>query len=100
RDRGALLERLATDGVLPSPRAPGDPAALRGAIHDFLCRTPAALVGLALDDLAGEADAVNLPGVGPDRHPSWMRKISMTIDEMKSSVEVEKAMRCSGRGRK
>ena len=102
RERGktALLARLAEDGVLPEPRAPDDDVALRGAIHEFLCRTPAALVGLALDDLAGEIDAVNLPGVGPDQHPSWMRKISMTIDEMKSSVEVEKAMRCSGRGRK
>ena len=103
RDRGALLERLATDGVLPSPRAPGDPAALRGAIHDFLCRTPAALVGLALDDLAGEADAVNLPGVGPDRHPSWTRKMSLTIEEMRESEQVRAALRCgdraSGEGR-
>src|SRR5205823_12852580 len=100
RDKRALLARLAQDGILPEARAPDDAAVLRGAIHEFLCRTPAALVGLALDDLAGEIDAVNLPGVGPDQHPSWMRKMSMTIEEMQSSEEESKAVRCSGRGRK
>ncbi len=100
RDKQALLARLAQDGILPEARAPDDAGVLRGAIHEFLCRTPAALVGLALDDLAGEIDAVNLPGVGPDQHPSWMRKMSMTIEEMQSSEEVSKAVRCSGRGRK
>lgn len=82
-DKKALLTRLAREGILSSARAPDDPAALRGAIHEFLCRTPSALVGLALDDLAGELDAVNLPGVGPDEHPSWKRKMGMTIDELR-----------------
>ena len=97
RDKRALLSRLAREGVLPQARAPNDAAELRGAIHEFLCRSPAALVGLALDDLAGEIDAVNLPGVSPDRHPSWKRKMSMTIDELRASSEVRNAMRCSGR---
>src|SRR5439155_25779688 len=97
RDKGALLERLAGDGVLPAAGAPREPAELRGAIHEFLCRTPAALVGLALDDLVGEADAVNLPGVGPDRHPSWTRKMSLTVAEMRNSPDVQKALRCGGR---
>ena len=61
---------------------------------------PAALVGLALDDLAGEIDAVNLPGVGPDKHPSWMRKMSMTLEEMRTSPGVRAALRCSERSGK
>ena len=44
KDKHALLTRLAREGVLPSARAPNDSAALRGAIHEFLCRTPSALV--------------------------------------------------------
>jgi 4-alpha-glucanotransferase len=97
RDKAALLRRLTEEGILSEPRAPDDGAALRGAIHEFLCRTPAVLVGLAVDDLAGEIDAVNLPGVGPDRHPSWMRKMSMTIEEMRESPEVDQALRCASR---
>jgi len=98
QDKGALLARLAKEGVLDEAVAPNDPADLRGAIHEFLCRTPAALVGLALDDLAGEMDAVNLPGVGPDKHPSWKRKMGMTIDDMRVSPAVRAALRCSERG--
>jgi 4-alpha-glucanotransferase len=99
RDKQDLLSRLAREGILPAAEAPNDPE-LRGAIHEFLCRTPAALVGLALDDLAGETDAVNLPGVGPDKHPSWVRKMSLTIDEMRASPEVGKAMDCHDRSLK
>ena len=98
QDKQALLARLAKEGVLEDAAAPNDPAILRGAIHEFLCRTPAALVGLALDDLAGEIDAVNLPGVGPDKHPSWKRKMGMTIDDMRTSNEVRKSLRCAERG--
>lgn len=97
RDKKALLSRLAREDVLASARAPDDPAALRGAIHEFLCSTPAALVGMAVDDLAGEVDAVNLPGVGPDKHPSWKRKMSMTVDELRASEDVHSALRCDGR---
>ena len=98
QDKQALLARLAKEGVLEDAVAPNDPAVLRGAIHEFLCRTPAALVGLALDDLAGELDAVNLPGVGPDKHPSWKRKMGMTIDDMRVSPAVRTALRCGSRG--
>jgi 4-alpha-glucanotransferase len=97
KDKRDLLTRLARDGILQAARAPNDPGVLRGAIHEFLCRTPAALVGLALDDLAGETEAVNLPGVGPDQHASWQRKMSMTIDEMRDSADVRAALRCSER---
>ena len=61
REREALLRRLADDHVLPQPRAPKSPAALRGAVHAFLCRTPARLVGISLDDLTG-GEPVNVPG--------------------------------------
>jgi len=98
-DRQALLDRLADDDVLPYPIAPASPADLRGAVHDLLCRSPAQLVGLSLDDLVGELDAVNVPGVGPDRHPSWMRKMRQPLEVIVMSDDTRAALRCADRGR-
>ena len=80
-------------------REPND-VEFRAAVHEFLCKTPAALVGIALDDLTGEVDAVNVPGVGPDKHSSWTRKMSMTLEEMRESPDVGRALRCSSRSAK
>lgn len=99
RERSALVERLAADGILPTPRAPLSLAELRGAVHAFLCSTPARLVGLALDDLAGEGDPVNVPGVGPDKHASWTRKMRQPLEVITSSADVRTALRCDGRRR-
>jgi 4-alpha-glucanotransferase len=96
--REGILERLAADGDLPSADAPADPAELRGAVHAFLCRTPAAMVGLNLDDLVGESEPVNLPGVTPDLYPSWTRKLSLPLESLPDRPEVRAALRC-GRGR-
>jgi 4-alpha-glucanotransferase len=92
-----LLRRLASDGVLPTAQAPGSDAELRGAIHRFLCKTPAALVGISLDDLAGEVEPVNLPGVEPDRFPSWTRRMRMSLEQMRRDDGVKRALGCERR---
>ena len=94
RDREALLERLVDEGLLPedADRDDVDALELRHAVHAFLRRTPAWLVGFSLDDLAGETDAVNLPGVGPDKFPSWTRKQSMSLEELRESAAVRYAL--------
>lgn len=98
-DRVALLDRLVDDDVLPFPVAPASPADLRGAVHELLCRSPAQLVGFSLDDLAGELDAVNVPGVGPETHPSWVRKMRQPLEVIMMSDDARASLRCYGRQR-
>ncbi|MGH7623983.1 MAG: 4-alpha-glucanotransferase, partial [Gemmatimonadaceae bacterium] len=83
RERTGLAERLAADGVITDAAAiqhGGEP--LRTAVHRFLRRTPALLVGLSLDDLTGEVEPVNVPGVSPDRFPSWTRRMSTALESL------------------
>lgn len=97
-ERQAILDRLAAEGVLPEAREPAGGGELRGAVHAFLCRTPAAMVGLSLDDLVGEAEPVNVPGVPPDRFSSWTRKLSTPVEALPHDAEVLAGLRCEGRG--
>jgi len=78
--RGALQARLRADGWLDTDTP--DRAQLAGAVTAFLASTPSTLVGLALDDLAGESEPVNLPGVPPERHASWTRRLHCGLDEL------------------
>jgi 4-alpha-glucanotransferase len=91
-ERRALVRRLAGTGLLPDTAAPPDDATLRGAVHAFLCRTPAALVGISLEDLAGQAEPVNLPGVGRDTFPSWSRRLPLSLEQFASDRGVATAM--------
>ena len=97
REKEALLRRLAADGVLAHARPPATSTELRAAVHEFLCITPAALVGISLDDIVGERDPVNLPGVGPDDFPSWTRRLRVTVDELRADATFTEALGCAGR---
>ena len=75
--KAALVDALARAGATPDApvdaSAPHD-AAVTAAIHRFVGASAAALVLIQADDLAGEAMAVNLPGVDRER-PNWRRRL-------------------------
>lgn len=87
RDRRALARRLTAEGV-------GDPGmGLAAAVYAFLAKTPAPLLGVALDDLTGETEPLNLPGVGLDRYPSWSRRLRLPLGELARRAEVREVLR-------
>jgi 4-alpha-glucanotransferase len=82
-DRWALIEMLIDAGLLPeSARENVRSEPLIAALHAFLRQTPSALVGLALDDLAREAEPVNIPGIWQDKYPSWSRRMRETLETL------------------
>jgi 4-alpha-glucanotransferase len=99
-DKAALLSRLR----LAPPKhyeEPHFPQKLTASVHEFLGSTPASLVGESLDDLTGEIEPVNVPGVSPATYPSWRRRSRMTVEEIAWSFSVDEAMQCEDRrGRK
>jgi 4-alpha-glucanotransferase len=84
RDCAALRRRLVREDLLPSDPSPLQPDSLAAAVTAFLCRTPAPLVGLSLDDLVGETEPVNLPGVPASQHRSWTRRMRVPLDRISS----------------
>jgi 4-alpha-glucanotransferase len=69
-----------------------DGLTVRAAVHDFLALTPASLMGISLDDVAGETEPVNIPGTSPDQRPNWTRRMSRTLAEIRASEETARAI--------
>jgi 4-alpha-glucanotransferase len=90
--REALAMALIEEGLWPVGEEPTTDLALREAVHSFLRRTPSWLVGLSLDDLVGQVEPVNLPGVASDRWPSWTRRMTMSLEAMTGSADVQRAL--------
>ena len=91
RDLTQLRQRLR----LAEDVTPGD---LTAAVHAFLGRTPAPLVGISLDDLAGETEPVNIPGVPPERFPSWTRRMGTPLCELAHGEHTAQLDRLRSRG--
>jgi 4-alpha-glucanotransferase len=51
------------------------------AIARFLARTPSRLVAIALDDIAGALDQINIPGTF-DEHPNWRRRLPISLEDL------------------
>ena len=84
-DRWALIDMLIEAGLLPaSARENVKSEPLIAALHAFVRQTPSSLVGLSLDDLAREAEPVNIPGIWQDKYPSWSRRMRETLETLLS----------------
>ncbi len=82
RERRALVQRLRQEGFITGTDQSRDLTELTAAIYAFLAQTPAPLLAVSVDDLAGEVDPVNLPGVPMDRFPNWSRRMSVSLEEL------------------
>ena len=81
RNRPALVARLVSEGLLPPRVEPGQ-SEFVNAVHAMLGKTPSALIGVALDDLALETKPVNVPGTTNDQHPNWQRKMGRPLENV------------------
>ena len=95
-DRTALLRLLVDEALLErevlDDEAAVDEPRVRAAVHALLRRTPAWLVGLSLEDLVGEAEPVNVPGVGTDLYPAWQRRLTMPLEALATDPGVRRAL--------
>jgi 4-alpha-glucanotransferase len=98
--RQALLERLLRDGDLAAAERAPSIAQLCRAVHTFLGRSPSPLVGISLDDLAGEVDPVNLPGIPQERHASWSRRMSTSVEALGRDPDVTRTLEAVARARR
>lgn len=94
--RAALLRRLRSDSIVPEPAAKDSPAPtaldMTEAVHSFLRRTAAWLTSFSLDDLTGETEPVNVPGLGPDRYSSWTRRLRIPLESFESNHAMNRAL--------
>jgi 4-alpha-glucanotransferase len=85
-DREALAERLRAEGELGEA---SDVDSISRAAQLFLARTPSRLAGLGLDDLAGEREPLNLPGIPVAAHRSWSRRMGRELEELAADPSLE-----------
>jgi glycogen operon protein len=76
----AIDQADVAEGASIDAGAPHD-AGITAAIHRYACASTSAVVLLQADDLAGETEAVNLPGTDRER-PNWRRKVSVDADAL------------------
>jgi (1->4)-alpha-D-glucan 1-alpha-D-glucosylmutase len=69
-------EALIAEGILQEPAGSDEPPL--EAMMRYLARTPSALVGLQIEDAAGELNQANLPGQDQS-HPNWKRRLGSDL---------------------
>ncbi|RDI61249.1 maltooligosyl trehalose synthase [Microvirga subterranea] len=78
-DLGRFNEALVAEHIIQEPAGVDEPP-LEGMTR-YLARTPSALVGLQIEDAAGELNQANLPGQDQS-HPNWRRRIGIDLNTL------------------
>ncbi|HTS21220.1 MAG TPA: malto-oligosyltrehalose synthase [Casimicrobiaceae bacterium] len=78
-DKRELARALASAGLLDNAPGAWSPALALAACR-FLARTPAKIMLVAMEDVLGQVEQVNLPGT-VDEYPNWRRKLERPIEE-------------------
>jgi 4-alpha-glucanotransferase len=79
-EREKLTERLRLDGGLDTENP--DAHDIVCATHRYLCATPSLMVSVSLEDVAGETEPVNVPGVDHAAYPSWTRRLTTPLEAL------------------
>jgi 4-alpha-glucanotransferase len=93
-ERAAAI--LALRGAL---RAHGEHGLDFASIVRFLAAAPARLLAIALEDVVGEREQVNVPGT-IDEHPNWRRKLARDLESLADDAvlrEIAHAANAGGR---
>jgi 4-alpha-glucanotransferase len=100
-DRQRLIELLIAAGCLaPTDAAEPPTDATIAAAHAFVASTPADLMMVQAEDLAGARVGVNLPGTDLER-PNWRLRIPVAVEDLVSGETARAildAIRGKGRG--
>lgn len=75
---GANASKTGRDDSVPASVR----STLRRDVYRWLSATPAPLLGVSLDDLCGETEPVNIPGVDEETHPSWSRRMTVPLEQL------------------
>jgi len=87
----ALIKRLREEGLL----AGSDDVAfddLCEAVHLLIAKTPSLLIGVYLDDIAGELDPVNVPGVPVPTYPCWSRRMRRNVESLLTDPRINQLL--------
>ena len=59
------------------------------AVASFLAQTQCRLVAIALDDIMGEREQINIPGT-VDEHPNWRRKLPLALEDLEMNESLRR----------
>lgn len=105
RERLALLEALHREGLLPPGYSLDTvpsvcPDDLCEALYRYVARTPSRLIIVTLEDLTGEHDAPNFPGIPVEAYPSWQLKLKRSLEQWMNDPVVSRMIHTVRRERR
>jgi 4-alpha-glucanotransferase len=91
--KAALLAMLRSEGLLAHEPEEPNMQDLVAAVNQLLASTASRLVGVALDDLTLERDALNIPATVLPDHPNWSRKSRIGLGALAESQPIADQIR-------